>query len=421
MTTYTSPFTGQTINPAQVSYESLTISGSVTLQWPINGNTTNVVAGIIEVAATTAGSALVLPAATEVSVGTAFIVRNVGTAGNYAVTIQNYSGGTIISVPVAPTTATVNTYYIYLTNNDTLNGTWSTIAMGIGASAASASALAGSGLLAINTTLNENTPLTTFSSAYQFLNNDRAQLYVWTGGAGTATLPNVSTVGAGWFVIVKNDGTGILTVSTGSSAVIDAPAVNTTSIQVQIANSSVFVTDGTNWFTYALAQTNVFTYTQYIQPVGSIVSSPFTVTAANAKSVIQQYSGVLGLNLTVLLPPTVQLYSLRNITTGSYSLTFGIAGSAGTTLVVPQNQTIIAISDGTNLYNANSATTSFIAALSLGNGTAANPSLSFQSDATTGLFLAASGQLGFAVSGSQAGALTGTGLQLPVGINAGAF
>jgi len=47
--------------------------------------------------------------------------------------------------------------------------------------------------------------------------------------------------------------------------------------------------------------------------------------------------------------------------------------------------------------------------------------LSFQSDATTGLFLAASGQLGFAVSGSQAGALTGTGLQLPVGINAGAF
>ena len=201
----------------------------------------------------------------------------------------------------------------------------------------------------------------------------------------------------------------------------DAPAVNTTSIQVQIANSSIFVTDGTNWFTYALAQTNVFTYTQYIQPVGSIVSSPFTVTAANAKSVIQQYSGVLGLNLTVLLPPTVQLYSLRNITTGSYSLTFGIAGSSGTTLVVPQNQTIIAISDGTNLYNANSATTSFIAALSLGNGTAANPSLSFQSDATTGLFLAASGQLGFAVSGSQAGALTGTGLLLPVGINAGAF
>ena len=88
---------------------------------------------------------------------------------------------------------------------------------------------------------------------------------------------------------------------------------------------------------------------------------------------------------------------------------------------MPQNQAIIAISDGTNLYNANSATTSFIAALQLGNGTAANPSLSFQGDATTGLFLPASGQLGFAISGVQAGTLTSSGLLLPVGISSGAF
>lgn len=421
MTTYTSPFTGQTINPAQVSYESLTISGSVTLQWPINGNTSNVVAGIIEVTATSSGSALVLPSATEVSVGTAFIVRNVGTTGNYSVTIENNSAGTIIVIPVAPTTATVNTYYIYLTDNSTTNGTWSTIAMGVGTSSASASALAGSGLIAQNATLNENTSVTTFSTTYQFLNTDRAQLYVWVGGAGTATLPSPSSVGAGWFVIVKNDGTGILTVATGSSATIDPVSSSATSVQVQIANSSVFVTDGTNWYTYALAQSNVFNYTQYVQPVDSIVSSPFTVTSTNAKSVIQEYTGVLGLNLTVRLPPTVQLYSLRNITTGSYSLTFGISGSSGTTVVVPQNQAIIAISDGTNLYNANSATTSFIAALQLGNGTAANPSLSFQGDATTGLFLPASGQLGFAISGVQAGTLTSSGLLLPVGISSGAF
>ena len=326
MTTYTSPFTGQTINPAQVSYESLTISGSVTLQWPINGNTSNVVAGIIEVTATSSGSALVLPSATEVSVGTAFIVRNVGTTGNYSVTIENNSAGTIIVIPVAPTTATVNTYYIYLTDNSTTNGTWSTIAMGVGTSSASASALAGSGLIAQNATLNENTSVTTFSTTYQFLNTDRAQLYVWVGGAGTVTLPSPSSVGAGWFVIVKNDGTGILTVATGSSATIDPVSSSATSVQVQIANSSVFVTDGTNWYTYALAQSNVFNYTQYVQPVDSIVSSPFTVTSTNAKSVIQEYTGVLGLNLTVRLPPTVQLYSLRNITTGSYSLTFGISG-----------------------------------------------------------------------------------------------
>ena len=186
------------------------------------------------------------------------------------------------------------------------------------------------------------------------------------------------------------------------------------------------MSDGFNWFTYALAQTNVFNYTQYVAAVDSIVSSPFVVSQANAKSVIQQYQGVLGLNLTVLLPQTVQLYSLRNVTTGSYSLTFGISNNSGTaalgtTLTVPANQTIIAISDGTNLYNANSATSSFISVLSVSNGSATNPSITFQSDTSTGLYLLASGQLGFAISGVNAGTLTSSGLVLPVGINAGAF
>ena len=52
MTTYTSPYTGQTISPSQVGYENLTISSNTTLQWPINGNTTDVVANIIDVTAT---------------------------------------------------------------------------------------------------------------------------------------------------------------------------------------------------------------------------------------------------------------------------------------------------------------------------------------------------------------------------------
>jgi hypothetical protein len=75
-------------------------------------------------------------------------------------------------------------------------------------------------------------------------------------------------------------------------------------------------------------------------------------------------------------------------------------------------------------YNGNiiaGATSSTINALTLGNGSAANPSLSFVGDATTGLYLAASNQLGFAVNGLNAGTLTPTGLLMPVGINGGAF
>ena len=69
MTTYTNPYTGQTINPSQVGYESLSISTDTTLQWPINGNTTDVVANIIEVNATASNLKLIMPPATQVSVG----------------------------------------------------------------------------------------------------------------------------------------------------------------------------------------------------------------------------------------------------------------------------------------------------------------------------------------------------------------
>jgi hypothetical protein len=417
MTTYTSPFTGQTINPSQVAYENLIISSNTTLQWPINGNTNNVVAGIIEVTATLNGLNLILPPATEVSVGTAFIVRNIGTSGNYSFTVTNNSGGTIINIPVAPTSAIVNTYYIYLTDNTSVNGTWSEIAMGIGTSSASASALAGFGLTAINQTLNESTTVYQFSSTYQFTPSDRAAFYVWTGGAGTVTLPSVSAVGSGWFVIIKNDGSGILNVAASGTSTID---FTSTTIQIQLANSSIFCTDGSNWYTYALAQTNVFNYTQlYLSLTGA--TSPVTLTSAQGKNTIQEYAGVLSSNITVILPPTVQLYAIRNLTTGSYTLTFSTGITGGSTLVLPQNQTIIVICDGTNIYNAQTATSSTLTSLTLGNGSYSAPSLNFQGDVTTGLYLAASGQLGFAIAGTAAGKLTANGLLLPVGIDGGAF
>jgi hypothetical protein len=439
MTTYVNPYTGQTLNPSQVGYESLTISTDTTLVWPINGTpSSNVVANIIEVTATANNLKLILPAATQVSVGQAIIIRNVGGGGNYSINVvTNVANTVIVNIPVSASGANSNTYYIYLTNNSTQDGTWSSIAMGIGTSSATAGALAGNGLIAVSNTLNENTPVTIFNADYTFINPDRAQLFAWTGGAGTATLPNPALIGAGWFVLVKNNGTGILTVSgvgSGYSNVIDpsnpgggSPG-GTSTVQLQVANSSIFVTDGTYWYTYALAQTNVFNYTQLIINVNTpaITSSPYLLSAANAKNVIQEYTGTLTFNLLVLVPQTVQMYSFRNLTSGSYSLTFGVTNAGGTaaagsTVTVPANQAIIVISDGTNLYNANSASTSTIASLQLGNGSAANPSLSWQNDSTTGLYSPASGNIGISIGGSQVGILASTGLQLIVGINSGVF
>lgn len=405
MTTYTNPYTGQTISPSQVGYESLTISTDTVLEWPINGNTTDVVANIIEVTATVGSLKLYMPPATQVSVGQSALIRNVG---SNQFTVVDSGGNTIVAI------ASGIAQYVYVTDNSTVNGVWRTVTFGAGTSAANAATLAGYGLKAISTTLNTATPVSLFSANYTLMSTDRASLYVWTGGAGTVTLPSATAVGDNWYVVIKNDGTGILNVSPPGSNTIDGQV----SAQLQINESFVVVSNGTNFYSYAYGQSAQFFFTQLTK---TVTGGTVTLTAAEAANIIQEYQGVLVSNCTVVIPPTVQLYSFRNVTTGAYTLTFTTGVVGGLNLTLSQNQTILAICDGTNVYNSQTATSSFINALTLGNGSASSPSLSFTGDATTGLYLAASGQLGFAVSGASAGRLTATGLLLPVGINAGAF
>jgi hypothetical protein len=405
MTTYTSPFTGQTVNPSQVSYESLTISADTVLQWPVNGNTTNVVANIIEVTATTTGLHLLMPAAVEVSEGQSLLVRNIG---SNSFTVTDTSLNTIVTV------ASGVADYIYLTDNTTVNGTWSTVVFGAGTSAANAAQLAGFGLKAVATTLNTVLPPHTFSSNYTFVSGDQSSIYVWTGGAGTATLPVAASVGSGWTVTIKNDGAGVLNVVPQGTDTIDGQTV----LQLQLGESFEVVSGSSGWYTWGYGQSSQFFFTQLVK---TVTGGTVTLTSLEASSIIQEYKGTLTSNCTVILPPTVQLYSFSNATTGSFSLTFSTGAVGGLTLTLPQNQTIIAICDGTNVYNAQTATLSTISALTLGNGSAAAPSLSFLGDATTGLYLAASGQLGFAVGGVSAGKLTASGLFLPVGISGGGF
>jgi hypothetical protein len=405
MTTYTNPFTGQTISPSQVGYEALSMSTDTDLQWPINGNTTDVVANIIDVTATVASLKLYMPAATQVSNGQSTLIRNMG-ANTF--TVVDQSGNTITSI------ASGVAKYIFVTNNSTQNGVWASITFGASTSTANAADLAGYGLNAVGATLNTVTPVTTFSSNYTLNNTDLASLYVWTGGVGTVTLPSSASVGSDWFVIIKNDGTGILNIVPQGSDTIDGQVA----FQLQVGESLVVVCSGSSFVSYGYGQSSTFFFTQLVK---SVTGGTVTLTPAEAASIIQEYQGTLTSGCTVVLPQTVQLYSLRNTTTGSFTLTFTTGVVGGLNLVLPQNQTIIAICDGTNIYNAQTATSSFINQLTIGNGSAAAPSLSFTGDATTGLYLAASNQLGFAVNGLAAGRLTATGLFLPVGINGGAF
>lgn len=407
MTTYTNPYTGQTINPSQVGYEYISLTADTELQWPINGNTSDVVANIIEVSASAAGFKLIMPPATQVSDGQSALIRN---TGSYSFTVvKNTTSATIVSV------ASGVAQYVYVTNNTTIPGTWSSVTFGAGTSSANAADLAGYGLVATNTTLNQSYPLTSVYSNYTLTNVDRASFLVWESGAGSMTLPTAASVGNNWFVMIRNNGTGILTVYPAGSDTID----NNAQAQLQLAESFVLVSNGsTGYNSYGYGQSATFVYTQLNKVV---TGGTVTLTVVEASSTIQEYTGTLTSNCIVVLPSTVQLYSLQNKTTGAFTLTFKTTAVGATTVVLPTNETIIAICDGTNVYNAQTSTSSTISALKLGAGSAAAPSLAFTSDTTTGLYLAASGQLGFSTGGSNRMTLSSTGLAVPNGISGGTF
>jgi len=408
--TYTSPFTGQTVSPSQVSYESLTLSASTTLQWSINGNNQNqVTANIIEVSATTGGLTLYMPPATQVSTGQAMIIRNIG-ANTFTVATNN---STVGSTTIVSATAGI-AYYIYVTDNTTIQGTWNTVTFGAGTSAANAATLAGYGLTAIGATLNQQTTVQTYSSNYTVQSSARAQINVWTGGVGIFYLPSASTVGAGWFTIFKNDGTGIVTLTPNGTDTIDGNANQ----QLQLTESIVLISSGTGWYSYAYGRSNQFVYTELAL---SVTGGTTTLTSPQASNTIQVYTGTLTSNQIIIVPSTVQLYAFTNNTTGSYTFTVKTSIGGGATVTIPQSTSLILICDGTNVYNAASGSASSISSITLGNGSTSVPSLKFTGDLNTGLYLPASSQLGFVVANTQVGYFNATGFFALGGIYGGGF
>jgi hypothetical protein len=180
----------------------------------------------------------------------------------------------------------------------------------------------------------------------------------------------------------------------------------------------VIVCNGTGWNTFGLGRSNSFAYTQLAL---TITGGTTTLTSPQAANTIQEYSGVLTSNQIVVVPSTVQLYTFTNNTTGAFSLTIKTAVVGGATVVVPQGDSLVLICDGTNVYNAASGSSSSITSLTLGNGSLAVPSLKFLGDLNTGLYLPATGQLGFVINNALAGYFSSAGFFATNGIKGGGF
>ena len=412
MTTYTNPFTGQTVSPSQVAYESLTISADTVLQWPVNGNTGVVASNIIEVTATTTSLNLIMPSALQVSVGQAVIIRNIGT-NTFTVTdnptLPALVGSTLVSIPSGIT------IYLYLTANTTNAGTWQSVTFGAGTSSANAATLAGYGLTALGTTLNQSYLVTNYYSNSTLTATNRANFVVWGSGVGTLTLTSATTLGNNWFCMIANNGTGIVTITPSGTDTINGNANQ----QLQLTESLVIVSNGAGGFnTFGYGRSNAFAYTQFSQ---SVTGGTFTLTSAQASNTIQTYIGALTSNQIVIVPSTVQLYTFTNNTTGAYSFTVKTVASGGATVLVPQSSSLVIICDGTNCYNAASGSSSSLTTLTLGNGSLSVPSLKFSGDINSGIFLPSSSQVGFVVANTLAGYFNASGFTAINGIGGGAF
>lgn len=396
---FTSPFTGQVIQPTDVSFRDITISTNYELSWPINGSATdNAAARIMNVTATAAGLEVVLPPADQASVGQDILFVNIG---GDDFDVVDYDGGFVATV------ATSKSEYLYIETNSTSAGTWGTIAFGVGTSNANASALAGYGLLALSNTLNTSHPVTTFSSAYTAISSDRASAYVWTGGAGTLTLTSAVTLGDDWFMLIRNGGTGTLSVAPSGGQLINGAA----SLDLQPSDSAILCCSGLAFYTIGLGKSTLFNFTQTTK---AVTSGTYTLTASEASNAIQKFTGTLTSNVTVIVPQTIAVYYITNQSDGTgagYTITFSTGVSGGSTAVVPAGQQVILVCDSTNLLNASTIAAGALN-LSLANGTAAVPSLNFAAEASTGVYRPGTGEFGISILGTKRLGLTASGLTI---------
>ena len=399
---YNSPFTGNVVQPTDVSYRAFTISADTQLEWPINGNATDdYSARIMEVTASAGSLELWMPPANQTSVGNDALIRNVG---SNTFVVKDYAGAnTIISI------AAGEAKYIYITDNPDEEGTWGIIAFGVGTSNADAATLAGYGLMASGVTLNQASAVTTFSTNLTATAADRAALLVWTGGAGTLTLTAASTLGNNWFTQVRNSGTGLLTVSCSGGDVFNGSS----SVTLQPSDSCFIACSGTAFYSVGLGKNTQFNFSQLVKTVSS---GTYTLTASEASNVIQKYVSVgdLSGNVTIVVPPTIQVYYIQNATSGSasnYTVTIstGVSGGGNATIAAGQQSTLIC--DSINLVNANTVLAGSTS-ISLINGTVGSPALNFGSETSTGIYRPISGEFGISILGTQRAVVSATGISV---------
>lgn len=414
---FTQVFGGTVIYPAQVSYRAVSLTADTELTWPTELATgTNVVAEIMDVTATVGPHALIMPPADQVSVGQTSLIFNVG-SNSFTVKDNDENVITTIAAGLA--------YQIYLRDNSTTAGLWRAVQYGAGVSEATAGPLAGYGIVALNDTLNQSTPVVSLVADFTIQAPNRASALVWEGGAGTLTLDSASTLGDNFFLSIRNSGTGGISLETSvGGQTIDGDS----SKFFNPGDSAIVLCDGSNFFTIGFGQAPEFLF-DYVSIDLTAETSPFTLMGANLNRIAYRFSGTITGDFEIIVPNTVQQYWPANDTdlaSDPYIITLKTA--AGTGVSLTRGARAIVYCDGTNVVDADTSTISLpitIAQGGTGATTASGARVSLGGTATgIAVFTAASAAAGrsalsAAASGANSDITSLSGLTTPLSVAQG--
>lgn len=342
MNAYTDVFGGGTQYPSDVSYLALALLEDTTLEWPLEASTgDDIVARVLDVTPDDAALSITMPPADETAPGQLVLFINRGPDSYF---VKDNDGGAIITV------ADGESWTVLLTDTSDAAGTWYSYQSGSVTSQAQAASLAGFGLTATGSTLSQEQDVTTFNAGYTAGAADRAKAYVWTGGLGTLTLTAAGTLGNGWFLSIRNEGAGNLTVDCSGADTINGEGTLT----LRPADSCTINCDGASFYTVGLGQDPVFAFDfTSIDLTGA--GATYTLSGAELNRIAYDFIGVLGNDVKVVVPATTQQYWVANDTTGgSFAVTLATAAQASP-LNVARGARGIYYCQGSEVVNADTA------------------------------------------------------------------
>lgn len=358
MTTFTEVFGGNTISPTQVGYRAIALTANLTLVWPLDAPTdSEIAAQKMNVTPDQAGWTITMPDATLVSPGQDCLFFN---PSAFTFSVVDSTGGAITTV------AAGISKYLYLKTNSTAAGTWQVITYGVGTSAPDAASLEGLGVEAIATTLNWASEVSTKNANYTLIANDRASTVVSTGGAITFAFTAAATLGGGWIVLVRNSGTGTLTLNPNGAETIDGAATKA----LAATESCLVICNGSAFYTVGYGRS--ITSTVSAVNINLAGTGIYTESSSETVAQVQNFTGLLTGNRIVEFGTAAGYWFVYNNTTGAFTVTCRVDNLDAGAAITQGNYSIIR-SDGTNMTVAFSSTSGTVTSVATGTGLSGGP------------------------------------------------